>query len=78
MTYSVRKEELAQLQPEWVQLLERQAEPVPFLHPTWQRVWLEEFQDGRDLLLLAVRDGEELVGVAPLLRDGDTLSFVGH
>ena len=78
MTYSVRKEELAELQPEWVRLLERQPEPVPFQHPTWQRVWLEEFQDGRDLLLLAVRDGEELVGVAPLLRDGDTLTLVGH
>ncbi|MCH8009343.1 MAG: GNAT family N-acetyltransferase [Chloroflexi bacterium] len=78
MTYSVRKEELAELQPEWVRLLDRQPEPVPFQHPTWQRVWLEEFQDGRDLLLLAVRDGEELVGVAPLLRDGDTLTLVGH
>ena len=78
MTYSVRHEELAQLQPEWVQLLERQPDPVPFQHPAWQRVWLEEFQDGRDLLLLAVRDGEELVGVAPLLRDGDALTLVGH
>ncbi|MCI0776876.1 MAG: GNAT family N-acetyltransferase [Chloroflexi bacterium] len=78
MTFSVQREELAQLQPEWVQLLERQSEPVPFQHPSWQRVWLEEFQDGRDLLLLAVRDGEELVGVAPLLRDGEALTLVGH
>ena len=78
MTYSAQHEELAQLQPEWVQLLERQPDPVPFQHPAWQRVWLEEFQDGRDLLLLAVRDGEELVGVAPFLRDGDALTLVGH
>ena len=56
MTYSVRREELAQLEPEWVQLLEQQPEPVPFQHPAWQRVWLEEFQDGRDLLLLSARD----------------------
>ena len=78
MTYSVRREELAQLQPEWVQLLEQQPEPVPFQHPAWQRVWLEVFQDGRDLLLLSVRDGETLVGIAPLIRNGDSLSFVGH
>ena len=78
MTYSVRREELAQLQPEWVQLLEQQSEPVPFQHPAWQRVWLEEFQDGRDLLLLSVRDGEPLVGVAPLIRDGDSISLIGH
>ncbi len=78
MMYSVRREELARLQPEWVQLLEQQPEPVPFQHPAWQRVWLQEFQDGRDLLLLSVRDGETLVGVAPLIRDGDRISFVGH
>lgn len=78
MTYSVRREELAQLQPEWVQLLEQQPEPVPFQHPAWQRVWLEVFQDGRDLLLLSVRDDETLVGIAPLIRNGDSLSFVGH
>ncbi len=78
MTYSVRREELAQLQPEWARLLERQPDPVPFQHPAWQRVWLEVFQDGRDLLLFSARDGDELVGVAPLLRDGDSLTLVGH
>jgi CelD/BcsL family acetyltransferase involved in cellulose biosynthesis len=44
---------------------------VPFLHPTWQRVWLEEFAGERELQLYAVRDGEELLGVAPLMRSGD-------
>jgi CelD/BcsL family acetyltransferase involved in cellulose biosynthesis len=78
MTLSVRREELAQLQPEWAQLLEQQAEPVPFQHPTWQRVWLEEFQDGRDLLLISVRDGDTLVGIAPLIRDGDSIGLIGH
>jgi len=39
---------------------------------------LEEFQAARDLLLLSVRDGDALIGVAPLLRDDGRLSFVGH
>jgi CelD/BcsL family acetyltransferase involved in cellulose biosynthesis len=78
MALTVRKEEMSALRDEWVALLERQSEPVPFAHPTWQRVWLDDFQNGRELLTLAVRDGDELVGVAPLLRDNGCLSFVGH
>ena len=78
MAHTVRREEMAALRDDWVQLLEQQEEPVPFLHPAWQQVWLDAFQDGRDLLLYAVRDGDTLTGVAPLLRDGDTLSFIGH
>jgi CelD/BcsL family acetyltransferase involved in cellulose biosynthesis len=58
--------------------LDRTPEPIAFLHPTWNRVWLEEFQDGRELLLLTVRDGTELVAVAPLLRSDGTLGFVGN
>ncbi|MEX0785061.1 MAG: GNAT family N-acetyltransferase [Dehalococcoidia bacterium] len=77
MALTVRQEELAALDAEWRELLDRTAEPVPFLHPTWQRVWLEEFQAACEPLYLAVRDGDELVGVAPLLRDGDRISFVG-
>ena len=78
MAISVRREELAALRDEWLNVLQRQPEPLPFLHPTWQRVWLEEFQDEQELLLFALRDGETLVGVAPLLRQDGRLSFVGH
>jgi CelD/BcsL family acetyltransferase involved in cellulose biosynthesis len=74
----VRREELTALQAEWSQLLTQHPEPFPFLHPTWQRVWLEEFLGGRELVLLAVRDGESLVGVAPLIREDGRLSLVGH
>lgn len=78
MTYTVRREELAAVQAEWGALLERSAEPVPFLHPTWHRVWLEEFGNGRELLLYAVRDGEALVGVAPLMANDGRLMLSGN
>ena len=78
MAYEVRREELASLRAEWAQLLDQQPEPAPFLHPAWHQVWLEEFQAARDLLLLSVRDGDALIGIAPLLRDDGRLSFVGH
>jgi CelD/BcsL family acetyltransferase involved in cellulose biosynthesis len=69
---------LASLRAEWLDLLAQQPDPAPFLHPTWHRVWLEEFQDGRELLLLTVREGDALLGIAPLLRQDGKLSFVGH
>lgn len=78
MAFTVRREELTALQAEWAELLKQDPEPIPFSHPTWNRVWLEEFLGDREVLLLAVRDGESLVGVAPLLREEGRLSLVGH
>ncbi len=78
MPYSVRREDFLTIQAAWAELVEQQPEPVPFLHPVWYRVWLEEFQNDADVLLLSVRDGEQLLGVAPLLRQDGQLSLVGH
>jgi CelD/BcsL family acetyltransferase involved in cellulose biosynthesis len=78
MPYDVRKEELPALAPEWADLLARCDEPVPFMHPAWHRVWLEEFGGDREPVILSIRDGGRLAGVAPLLRDGDKLSFIGN
>lgn len=78
MAYTVQAEELDRLEAEWLGLLELSPEPLPFLHPLWQRVWLEEFQEDSELLLLSVREGERLIGVAPLLRQDGRLSLVGH
>lgn len=78
MAYTVQREDVASLQREWVEALDRHPEPAPFLHPAWHQVWLEEFQDDRELYLLSVRDGNDLMGVAPLLRENGNLSLVGH
>ncbi len=55
----------------------RTPEPHVFHRPTWQELWLKHFGDGREPLFLAVRDGERLVGVAPLMREGLRLALVG-
>jgi CelD/BcsL family acetyltransferase involved in cellulose biosynthesis len=70
----VGQESLESLAVEWTELLRRSGTPYPFLGPTWLRVWLQELGAPADLLLLAVREGGRLVGVAPLLwKDGDLL-----
>jgi CelD/BcsL family acetyltransferase involved in cellulose biosynthesis len=78
MTLEVRRETLEGLAPEWEALLTRSKEPVPFQHPTWQRVWLDEFHNDREAMILSAREGNALIGVAPLMRDGEQLILIGH
>jgi CelD/BcsL family acetyltransferase involved in cellulose biosynthesis len=52
--------------------------PAPFITPAWQRVWLDHFQGDRTLRIYTARDGERLVGVAPMLIDGERAELVGH
>lgn len=74
----IHDEAFEQVRGEWAGLLEQTPQPIPFVTPAWQRVWLDHFQDGRDLQILTARDGERLIGVAPLLRDGGRVELVGH
>jgi CelD/BcsL family acetyltransferase involved in cellulose biosynthesis len=76
---TVRNEPFERVSAEWAGLLKQTVSPVPFVTPAWQRVWLDHFQDGRDLRIYTARDGERLIGVAPMLLDGDgKAEFVGH
>ncbi len=68
------------LADEWTALLRRSATDVPFLTPSYQRVWWRHLGEG-DLCLLSVRDGSRLVGMIPLFltrpERGPTLRFTG-
>ena len=63
------------LEGEWRALLARSCVRNVFVSPTWLRVWWEEFADGRQLLLLAARQGLDLVAVAPFMVDGQRLDY---
>ena len=42
-----------------------------FVLPTWLKVWWQEFGTGAELYLRAVRQGEKIIGIAPLqVREG--------
>ncbi len=74
----IRDEPFDHIRGEWAGLLGTLPAPVPFVTPAWQRVWLDHFQGGRTLRVLTARDGERLIGVAPLLVDGERAELVGH
>jgi CelD/BcsL family acetyltransferase involved in cellulose biosynthesis len=53
---------------EWDSLVERAGVERMFVSHTWVRTWWEAFGQGRQLHIITVRAGGELVAVAPLMR----------
>ena len=58
------------LAEEWNGLLVRSAADTIFLTLEYQHIWWQNLGQG-ELLILAVRDGEELVAIAPLFATDD-------
>jgi CelD/BcsL family acetyltransferase involved in cellulose biosynthesis len=52
--------------PEWKQLLDRDPNRHIFATREWNRLWWDEFGAGKELIVLVVRRGSEVVGLAPL------------
>ena len=65
----------------WRELLSTDPDKHIFGTPEWHRVWWEEFGANKDLLVMTMERGEELVAIVPLYRkqeDGRAiLRFVG-
>lgn len=78
MTLDIRNEDFEHVCGEWLGLLAQSPRPIPFATPAWQRVWLKHFQGQRELRVITARDGERLIGIAPMLIDGARAEFVGN
>ena len=70
-------EDFDSIQDEWERLLPSCSTNTVFVTPGWQRVWWQHFGGTSELHILSVRDGDRLVGIAPLVLKGETVSFVG-
>ena len=59
--------------PQWKEVLARDPDRHIFATPEWNRVWWEEFGEGKSLLLLTMRRGADVVAIVPLYRkvEGD-------
>ncbi len=53
---------------EWDRLVARSAVDQTFLSHTWLRTWWESFGEGKQLHIITLRDGGELVAAAPMMR----------
>ena len=77
MRYTVRKEDFEDLLEDWERILPQSSTNTVFLTPAWQRAWWRHFSDRSELCILSVRDGDQLLGIAPLMINDGVLSFVG-
>jgi CelD/BcsL family acetyltransferase involved in cellulose biosynthesis len=48
-----------------------------FVLPTWLKVWWQVFGSGAELYLRALRQSDEIVGLAPLTTNEETAYFIG-
>ncbi len=67
-----------EIQTEWENLLSVSPVNSLFLTPQWQQVWWETFGVGQGMAGFYVRTPDGVAGIASLVREGDTLSFVGN
>ena len=54
--------------PQWKEVLARDPDRHIFATPEWNRIWWEEFGEGKDLFLLTMKRDGDLVGIVPLYR----------
>ncbi len=78
MAYSVVRGTFEGLQHTWKESLSRSATNSIFLTPRWQQIWWDHFGSKSEVLLLEVRHDGQPVGVAPLLLQGDKMTFIGN
>lgn len=77
MSYTVTRESFASLVSYWSDSGHNLGwEPI-FIIPGWLQVWWQVFGGGGELYLRAVRQGEEIIGVAPLMVREKTASIIG-
>ena len=77
MKYSITEENLDNLHSYWNNNRPDLNWASVFVLPSWLEVWWQVFGSGAKLFLRAVRQGENIIGIAPLLLKEKTVSFVG-
>jgi len=77
MTYTVSKENLAQLGKYYLPGVNGLLWPAVFVLPGWLDAWWQVFGAGFEPLVLIVREDDEVIGIAPLKFKDRMASFIG-
>lgn len=77
MTTEVRVESFDSIWSSWEQILPECVTDTVFVTPWWHKIWWDNFGGPGDPCILSVYDDGELLGIAPLMSDGDRLTFLG-
>jgi CelD/BcsL family acetyltransferase involved in cellulose biosynthesis len=77
MSYTLTVETLDGVSSSWHKLRHCLKWGSIFILPAWMKVWWEAFDGENELYLRTVRQGEEIIGFAPLMVHKETASFIG-
>ena len=77
MNYIITQESFASLASYWADPSHHLRWNSIFVLPAWLKVWWQEFGAGAELYLSAVRQGEKIIGIAPLLVREGKAAIVG-
>ncbi len=77
MSYTVNEDSLDKLNSYWADSTNTLDWPSVFVLPAWLKVWWQIFGSGYKLYIRTVRQGEKIVGIAPLMVRGETALLIG-
>ena len=77
MSYTLTIESLDGITSSWDELRHCLRWSSIFVLPAWLKVWWEAFGGEAELYLRMLRQGEKIIGFAPLLVNKETASFIG-
>ncbi len=77
MSYTITQESFDSLDYYWSNPSHRLKWNTVFVLPAWMKVWWQEFRPGAELYLSAVRQGEKVIGIAPLQVKEGVASIIG-
>ena len=77
MAYNVTEETFETLHSLWLDPDQTLQWDCLFVLPNWMRVWWSVFNNGSTPSLIAVRDKNKLIGIAPLMVQGEEARFIG-
>src|SRR4030042_771980 len=74
MNYSVIEDNLDSLKSYRTNSRQKLDWPAVFVLPEWMQVWWQVFGAGAEIRIRTVREGEKVIGIAPLMvKDGAAL-----
>ena len=77
MSHTIAVESLDEVISSWDRLRHSLRWSSVFVLPAWLKAWWEAFGGDNRLYLRTLRDGQGVIGFAPLMVNNDTASFIG-
>ena len=77
MAYTVTQETFESFHALWLDRKSPLEWDCLFVLPGWLKVWCNVFSDESSPYIIAVRDKEKLIGIAPLMVKGEEARFIG-